>query len=188
MMYAALVVTTMLLSLGGCDGMPTAAAQDEKPPVRLEIHPDAATGPDFLADGAIEHADEADYYELVLAQEFASVVVMTTGDTDTAGAVETAQRMTIATPCEGATVTAQPPCMISYDSDIATNPDRNSMFNAMPPSGNFLWEGKLGTGTFFIRVTGERGATGAYQLIVELNQGPGPVYSDDGGHDSDADR
>ena len=178
--YAPLVLTAMLLSLIGCDVMPPAPAQDEKPAVRLEIRPDAATGPDYLAHGAIEHADEADHYELVLAQEFASVVVMTTGDTDTAGAVETAQRMTITTPCEGTTDTAQPPCIISYDNDIAPNPDRNSMFNAMPSSGNFLWEGKLDTGTFFIRVTGERGATGAYQLMVELNQGPGPVYSDDG--------
>ena len=38
----------------------------------------------------------------------------------------------------------------------------------MPASKNSVWEGSLGAGTYYIRVTGQCGATGRYELTVEL--------------------
>ena len=109
---------------------------------------------------------------------------MTTGATDTAGQLQTADRVAITRECAGDDDAG--PCVFSYDADTAHNPARNAMFNSMPPSGNFVWEGKLpgpepGGGetyrSYYIRVTGEGGSTGDYVLTVELNEGEGPMYT-----------
>ena len=135
----------------------------------LKISPDAATGPDYVAEGSIDSAEDVDYYELVLARKFNTVVVMTSGDTDTAGRVETERRTPITTECEGERHEATPPCVWGYDADIDTpNSDRTPKFNTMPASRNFIWEGSLDVGTYYIRVTGQNGATGRYELTVEL--------------------
>ncbi len=181
-LVAAVAVTVALgmpLLLGGCG-----AAAPSKPfrATLLEIREDAATGPDFQADGSIENAGDADYYELRIKRDFASVVVMTGGTTDTAGQLQTADRMAITKECEG--TEPDGPCVFSYDADTAHNDARNEAFNSMEPSGNFVWEGKLPGPDggdeyrrYYIRVTGENGSTGDYVLTVELNEGEGPMYS-----------
>ncbi len=154
------------LLLSGC-GNVRPPVQDFKPTL-LVISPDAAAGPDYVARGSIDRAGEEDYFELVLGIDFNTVVVMTSGDTDTAGRVETEQRTPITTECAGERHTAVPPCVWGYDDDIDTpNPDRTSKFNTMPASKDFLWEGSLDAGTWYIRVTGQNGATGPYELAVE---------------------
>lgn len=137
----------------------------------------SAAGPDYVEPGTIADAEDADYYELVLKKEFASVVVMTRGATDTAGVVETDRGVAVTEPCDRDAPVA--PCVFSYDPDIAPRADRTTAFNAMEASPNFVWEGKLklDPGTYYIRVTGEDGAVGDYELAVELNEGPGPLYS-----------
>ena len=146
-------------------------------PTVLEISPDAGSGPDYAASGSIESAEDVDYFELVVAQAFNSVVVMTAGATDTAGQVETEQRAAITAECEGERHKSEPPCVWGYDADVDTpHPDRTEEFNTMPASKNFLWEGNLGKGTYYIRVTGENGATGDYELTVELGNQDCPTY------------
>ena len=167
------------LLLSGCG-----AATPTKPfnPILLVISEHAATGPDFLADGHIESVHDVDYFEILIRRELASVIVMTTGTTDTAGAVQTVDRMEIKEQCEGEEPAR--PCIFSYDADTAHNADRSDAFNSMEPSGNFVWEGNLPGPdgdeeyrTYYIRVTGQRGSTGDYVLTVELNEGEGPMYS-----------
>ena len=147
-------------------------------PTRLEISPEAATGPDYIAAGSIDSAGEVDYYELVLNQTWNTVTVMTSGTSDTAGQVETWQRMPVTMICVGIRPEAEPPCVWGSDTNIDTpNPDRSAAFNTMEASKNFIWEGKLGCGmismqtcdtiSYYIRVTGEDGATGPYSLGVE---------------------
>ena len=166
------------LLLSGCG----AAAPSQPFATLLVIRADAASGPDFQADGSIEDAEDADYFELRIRRDFASVIVMTTGATDTAGRVETADRVAITAACEGEEPAG--PCVFSYDPDTAHNEDRTLAFNSMPPSPNFVWEGKLPGPegaeeyrSYYIRVTGENGSTGDYVLTVELNEGEGPMYS-----------
>ena len=167
------------LLLGGCSA---AAPSEPLSAVLLEIREDAATGPDFQADGRIEDAGDAEYFELRIKRDFASVIVMTAGTTDTAGQVQTADRTAITAACEGHE--AAGPCVFSYDADTAHNDARNAAFNSMDPSGNFVWEGKLPGPAggeeyrrYYIRVTGENGSTGDYVLTVELHEGDGPMYS-----------
>ena len=172
------VALGMPLLLGGCG----AAAPSKPDAILLVIRDDAATGPDYQAHGSIASADDADYFELRVRRDFASVVVMTTGTTDTAGQLETADRVAITQACEGPESAG--PCVFSYDADTAHNDARNEAFNSMEPSGNFVWEGKLPGPEvgeeyrrYYIRVTGENGSTGDYVLTVELNEGEGPMYS-----------
>ena len=147
-------------------------------PKRLVISPEAATGFDYIAEGSIDIAGEVDYYELVLRQTFNTVTVMTSGPSDTAGQVETWQRRPVTMICVGIRPEAEPPCVWGSDTNIDTpNPDRSAAFNTMEASKNFIWEGKLGCGmspmqtcdtiSYYIRVTGEDGATGPYGLGVE---------------------
>ena len=173
----ALTALGMPLLLSGCG-----AAAPPRPAILLVIREDAATGPDFQADGSIENAGDADYYELRIKRDFASVVVMTGGTTDTAGQLQTADRMAITKECEG--TEPDGPCVFSYDADTAHNDARSAAFNRMDPSGNFVWEGKLPGPDigeeyrrYYIRVTGENGSTGDYVLTVELHEGEGPMYS-----------
>ena len=179
LVVAVAVALGMPLLLGGCG-----AAAPSKPAgaILLVIRDDAATGPDYQANGTIASAGDADYFELRVRRDFASVVVMTTGTTDTAGQLETADRVAITQACEGPESTG--PCVFSYDADTAHNDARNEAFNSMEPSGNFVWEGKLPGPEvgeeyrrYYIRVTGENGSTGDFVLTVELNEGEGPVYS-----------
>lgn len=179
LLVAVAVALGMPLLLGGCG-----AAAPSKPAgaILLVIRDDAATGPDYQANGTIASAGDADYFELRVRRDFASVVVMTTGTTDTAGRLETADRVAITQTCEGPESAG--PCVFSYDADTAHNDARNEAFNSMEPSGNFVWEGKLPGPEvgeeyrrYYIRVTGENGATGDYVLTVELNEGEGPMYS-----------
>ena len=174
---AGMVIAIPLL-LSGCGA---AAPSSPFEPTLLVIRDDAASGPDFLAEGSIEHAGDAAWFELRLRVSFTSVIVMTTGATDTAGAVTTADRIPIAEMCG-----EEPsrPCIYSYDADIAHNGERSDAFNAMQPSENFVWEGNLPGPegdeehrTYYIRVTGEGGATGSFVLTVELNAGKGPMYT-----------
>jgi len=173
------LVLGISLLLSGCSaGVPTPSFH----PILLVISDQAATGPDFVAAERIESVRDIDYFELRISRDFASVIVMTTGTTDTAGSVETADRMAIAEMC-GEEDHGRP-CIFSYDADTAPNEQRTDAFNSMPPSGNFVWEGSLpGPAadaefrTYYIRVTGEGGATGNYVLTVELNEGEGPMYS-----------
>ena len=179
LVVAVAVALGIPLLLGGCG-----AAAPSKPDgaILLVIRDDAATGPDYQADGTIASAGDADYFELRVRRDFASVVVMTTGTTDTAGQLETADRVAITQACEGPESTG--PCVFSYDADTAHNDARNEAFNSMEPSGNFVWEGKLPGPEvgeeyrrYYIRVTGENGSTGDFVLTVELNEGEGPMYS-----------
>ncbi len=167
------------LLLSGCSAAAPAKPADA---ILLVIREDAASGPDFQADGRIENAEDADYFELRIKRDFASVIVMTAGTTDTAGQVQTADRTAITAACEGDD--AAGPCIFSYDADTAHNDDRSAAFNGMEPSGNFVWEGKLPAPEagekfrrYYIRVTGEGGSTGDYVLTVELHDGDGPMYS-----------
>ena len=138
-------------------------------PELLVISAAAATGPDFVADGSIDAAGEADYYKLVLNSRFNNVTIMTSGATDTAGQVETELRTAVTRVCDGERPDATPPCVWGADANISTpDPRRPAKYNTMAASSNFIWEGKLDTGVYFIRVTGENGATGAYQLGIEL--------------------
>ncbi len=149
-------------------------------PTPLVISPDAATGPDYRAEGSIDGAEDIDYFELVLANDFNTVVVMTTGATDTAGQVEDQDRIPITTECRGERHEAEAPCVWGADANIDTpNPDRSWKFNTMAASNNFLWEGSLSTGTYYIRVTGENGSTGPYELTVELANAQCPPTPDD---------
>lgn len=139
-------------------------------PTLLVISPQAATGLDFVAEGSIDAAGEADYYKLVLNQTFNNVTIMTSGPTDTAGQVETELRTAVTRICQGARPVANPPCVWGSDANIQTpDPRRSAKYNTMAASTNFIWEGKLAAGVYFIRVAGERGATGAYQLGVEIS-------------------
>lgn len=168
------IAASLLLAavLSGCGGMTPAFA-----PTVLEFSPDADTGPDYVAEGSIDSAGETVWFELELRRTFNTVVVMTMGDTDTAGRVETQQRVPVEALCEGARPKAARPCVWGYDPDILTpNQNRTQEFNSMPASRNFLWEGSLDAGTYFIGVTGERGATGAFRLTVEIGDEDCPVY------------
>ena len=181
-LIAAVAVAAALgvaLLSSGCSAAAPAKPADA---ILLVIREDAASGPDFQADGRIENAEDADYYELRIKRDFASVIVMTAGTTDTAGQVQTADRTAITAACEGHA--AAGPCVFSYDADTAHNDARNAAFNSMEPSGNFVWEGKLPGPEageefrrYYIRVTGEGGSTGAYVLTVDLYEGDGPMYS-----------
>ena len=181
--FVATIALGIPLLLSGCGGMMPEPGFE---PALLEISPDAADGPDFVAAGSIESAADADYFELRIRTHYASVIVMTTGATDTAGRVETADRTPVTGECEGDAPCVGPVglCVVSYDEDTAHNDDRNAAFNSMEPSGNFVWEGRLPGPTgeeeyrsYFIRVTGAGGSTGDYELAVELNAGPGCDYS-----------
>ena len=171
-------VVAMPLALGGCNVAPRMAAPAmTAPPTVLEISPEAATGPDYVADGSIETAGETVSFQLELVQAFNTVVVMTSGDTDTAGRVETEHGDPVTEECEGKAWNAVPPCVWGNDDDVATpNAERTREYNAMASSRNFLWEGSLDEGTYFIRVTGEQGATGAFRLTVETNNRDCPYY------------
>lgn len=174
-----LIVT--ILAVTGCASQGVRSPQPEPPPAfepeLLEVSPDAASGPDYVTAARIEHAGESDYFQLVLHQSFNSVVVMSTGDTDTVGTVETEPGTPIVAECEGEPYKAEPPCVWGDDSDLATpHPQRSAAFNSMPASKNFLWEGSLDAGSYYIRVTGEGGATGAYGLVVELGNQDCPTY------------
>ena len=137
-------------------------------PMPLAISPDAAAGPDYFAEGSIDEPGQVDYYELVLNQTFNTVTIMTSGPTDTAGQVETELRVPITRVCVGIRPEAAPPCVWGSDADIDTpNPERSAKFNSMAASKNFMWEGKLATGTYHIRVAGQNGSTGSYALAVE---------------------
>ena len=169
---AAALVTIPLL-VNGC----AAASSVSEPfnPTVLVISPDAATGPDFIARGSIDGPDDVDYYQLVLEQAFNSVVIMTGGDTDTAGQVETEDRTPITTECMGERHEATPPCVWGTDPDIDTpHPQRSAKFNSMEASKNFIWEGSLDAGTYYIRITGQDNATGPYDLTVELHDAECP--------------
>ena len=148
-------------------------------PTLLVISPDAATGDDYVALGSIDRAGELDYLKLVLNRSFNVVDVMTFGDTDTSGQVETWQRVPVTTECQGEKAwNSEPPCVWGYDDDIdPPNSDRTQEFNSMPASRNFLWEGSLDAGIYYIRVTGGNGATGAYRLGVESNNEDCPNYN-----------
>ena len=176
------VVLGIALLLGGCGAAAPSTPSEPFDAILLVIRNDAGAGPDFLADGNIENAADADHYELRVRRDFASVIVMTTGTTDTAGQLQTADRIAITAACGG--IEPDEPCVFSYDADTAHNDARNAAFNSMAPSGNFVWEGNLPgpeTGEeyrrYYIRVTGEHGSTGDYVLTVELNEGEGPMYS-----------
>lgn len=164
--------TSIVVALALACGIPWlisgCAAATSMDATLLEISPDAASGPDYIAHGRIEGPDDVDYYRLVLNQTFNTVTIMTGGPTDTAGQVETATRVPITMICEGERPEAAPPCVWGSDEDIDTpNPERPAKFNSMAPSTNFLWEGKLAAGTYYIRVTGQRDSTGPYVLTVE---------------------
>ena len=165
--------------LSGCNNL--APPEDsEFAPTLLKIRPDANVGPDYVEEGSIGHAEDVDYFQLVLKRAFNTVTVMTSGDTDTAGQVETEQRTPITTECEGERHEATPPCVWGSDVDIDTpNPDRSSKFNTMPASSNFIWSGSLDVGTYYIRVTGQNGATGPYELAVELTNMACPPTPED---------
>ena len=148
-------------------------------PTRLVISKDAATGPDYAAEGSIDEPGQIDYYALVLKRNFNTVTIMTSGATDTAGQVEVELRVPITKRCVGIRPEATPPCVWGSDEDIVTpNPERSTKFNSMAPSQNFIWEGKLATGTHYIRVTGPGGATGRYTLTVETADINCPVTAD----------
>ena len=173
------IVLGIPLLLSGCDN---ARPLPDITPTVLIISPDAASGPDYLAADSIESAEDVDYFELRIRRDFTSVVVMTTGITDTHGWAETADRERITEECEGEDPTG--PCVFTYDRDIESNPQRNDAFNSMKRSGNFVWEGKLPEPiggedyrSYYIRVAGENGSTGDYDLTVELNEGEGPMYA-----------
>ena len=173
-MDAGILMALGISLLSGCSNV---APPGGNAATLLEIRPDAGVGPDYVAAGSIDRAEETDDFKLVLARSFNTVVVMTVGDTDTAGQVETEDRTPITTECQGDPWKAEPPCIWGYDADIDTpNPERTTEFNRMPASRNFLWEGSLGEGTYYIRVTGENGATGAYELTVELGNQVCPTY------------
>ena len=149
-------------------------------PTLLVISPDAATGPDYFVRASIDFVEDVDYYNLVINRKFNTVVVMTSGDTDTIGLVETQQREPTTAECEGERHQAEPPCVWGSDDDIVTpNADRPSKFNTMPPSKNFIWEGSLDVGTYYIRVAGQGGATGPYELAVELAHMSCPPRTED---------
>ena len=149
-------------------------------PTLLVISEQAATGPDFVAEGSIDAAGEADYYKLVLNQTFNNVTIMTSGATDTVGQVETELRTAITRVCEGERPVATPPCVWGADANIETpNSERSAKYNTMSASHNFIWEGKLATGVYFIRVTGESGATGVYELGVEISNIDCPPTEED---------
>ena len=166
--------------IAGCSGVSAPEPALWFEPTLLEISPDAATGLDYIVTGSIDGAEEQDYFKLALRQPFNSVVVMTAGDTDTAGQIETADRTPITAECQGDPWKAAPPCVWGQDADSNTpNPDRSERFNSMSASKNFLWVGSLGVGTYYIRVTGATGATGAtgdYELTVELKNQDCPDY------------
>ena len=146
----------------------------------LEISPQAAVGDDFVAEGSIDAAGEVDYYKLVLNQTFNNVGIMTSGATDTAGQVETELRTAVTRICDGERPVANPPCVWGADANIQTpDPRRSAKYNSMAASRNFIWEGKLASGVYFIRVTGEGGATGAYRLGVEIANITCPVTLED---------
>ena len=169
--------------LGGCSLGTQDLDNDEGfVPTVLEISPDAATGPDFVEPGSIDSADDVDYFELRIRRDLASVIVMTRGSMDTAGSLQTGDRERITAECEGYEPAG--PCIFSYDADTAHNERRTAAFNSMESSGNFVWEGKLPGPdgdeeyrSYFIRVAGENGSTGDYEVTVELNEGQGPMYS-----------
>lgn len=163
---------------------PMAATPEPHPepafePTLLVIRSDAGEGSDFISEGRIEGPDDIDYFKLVLNQSFNDVVVMTAGDTDTSGQVETGQRMRITTECEGDKAwNSVPPCVWGYDDDITPpDSDRTDEFNSMQVSLNFLWEGSLDVGTHYIRVAGANGATGGYQFLLEMNNTSCPKYN-----------
>ena len=169
-----LMTIVTIVSMSGCGSL---GMQPAFEPMLLEASADAATGPDYVAADRIEHVGESDYFRLDLWQSFNSVVVMTSGDTDTAGTVETEQRTPITAECRGERYKADPPCVWGHDDDLATpDSERTAAFNRMPASKNFLWEGSLHQGSYYIRVTGESGATGAYVLAVELGNQDCPTY------------
>ena len=175
-----LIVT--IVSVTGCASQGVRNTQPEPAfePMLLEVSADAASGPDYVAAAEIGQVGESDYFQLDLRQSFNSVVVMTTGNTDTAGTVETEQGTPIIAECQGERYKADPPCVWGYDADLATpnapNAERTAAFNSMPAPKNFLWEGSLDEGSHYIRVTGEGGATGAYVLTVELGNQDCPTY------------
>jgi len=176
--FAALACCSVIafVAIAGCSGAVSGSGQ----PILLVISPNSATGPDYIARGSIDSADDEDYYQLVLNRKFNTVVVMTSGDTDTVGQVETQLRDPISAECEGERHEAEPPCVWGSDDDIVTpNSDRPSKFNTMPSSKNFIWEGSLDVGTYYIRVTGYGGATGAYELTVELTNMDCPPQPED---------
>ena len=138
-------------------------------PTRLEFSPEGASGPDYIARASIDSPDDVDYFTLVLRRAFNTVTIMTAGDTDTAGQVETLDRTPITVECVGERHEATPPCVWGTDTDIDTpNQQRSRKFNSMEASKNFIWEGSLDEGTYYIRVTGQSGATGPYELAVEI--------------------
>ena len=153
---------------------PSAATPEPHPepafePTLLEILPDAAVGADFIAQDSIESPEDVDYFKLSLRRAFNTVTIMTAGDTDTAGQVETLDRTPITVECVGERHEATPPCVWGTDTDIDTpNQQRSRKFNSMEASKNFIWEGSLDEGTYYIRVTGQSGATGPYELAVEI--------------------
>ena len=100
-------------------------------PTLLVISPNAAIEADYAAAGSIDSAAEVDYFKLVLNQTFNTVTIMTSGPTDTAGQVETAQRVPVTTICDGERPEAEPPCVWGADADISTpDPDRSATTSA----------------------------------------------------------
>ena len=103
-----------------------------------------------VVQGSLEDPRQEDYIEFAVVGEHAAVTVMTAGDTDTAGQVETAGGTPVTEPCDRDRPLA--PCVFSYQADSAETPP------------NFAWAGKLNAGTYYARVTAERGSTGRYEL------------------------
>ena len=103
-----------------------------------------------VVQGSLEDPRQEDYIEFAVVGEHAAVTVMTAGDTDTAGQVETAGGTPVTEPCDRERPLA--PCVFSYQADSAETPP------------NFAWAGKLNAGTYYARVTAERGSTGRYEL------------------------
>ena len=169
--------TAMVFGLGAALLSGCGAPAVPEPTTLLVVSPDAASGPDFVADGNIDRPGADEVFQLDLKQSFNSVVVMSAGATDTAVQVEMKRHVPITAECEGDPWKAAQPCVWGHDDDVDTpNPLRTAEFNSMPASLNFLWEGSLAAGTYFIRVTGQRGATGAFRLTVELNNQDCPDY------------
>ena len=121
-----------------------------------------------MVSGSIGSPQEEDDFEFTLEGETGSVTVMTTGNTDTAGRVETADRTPVSGACDA--LDPQPPCIFLYHSDNTGS--QAGMRNGVESSTNFRWIGKLAAGTYYVVVMAERldeGERESYRLTVETS-------------------